>query len=130
MILNMICNLIIMRLKYLAFALLMCFCACTNKPENAADGTRTYKGMYSFGPEEKSFKDCSEARMFWVVDSSAQLELQYSQLHFEKPYEPVYIQVIGKKVLSKKGDVSDTFDSTLVVKKLISITKEIPADCN
>jgi len=118
------------RLGYLAFALLVSLSACTSKPKKAADGSMTYKGMYSFGPEEKSFKDCAQARMFWVVDSSAELEPKYSQFNFEKPYVPVYIEVIGKKLASKKGDVNETFDSTLVVKKLIRITKEIPSDCN
>ncbi|MEO6631304.1 MAG: hypothetical protein ABIN13_06260, partial [Mucilaginibacter sp.] len=103
-----------------------------SKPKEAAtkSGKIIYKGLYSFGPEEKSFKDCNQARMFWAADSSAQLELQYSQLGFERPYVPVYIEVEGKKVKSAAGDVSGTFDSTLVVTKVLKITKEIPQSCN
>jgi copper homeostasis protein (lipoprotein) len=104
---------------------------CESKPKAASTpGTIIYKGLYSFGPEEKSFKDCAQARMFWAVDSSAQLELQYSQLGFEKPYVPVYIEVEGKKIKSAAGDVSAVFDSTLVVTKVLKITKEIPPSCN
>ena len=104
---------------------------CESKPKSVTNQPRTviYKGLYSFGPEEKSFKDCTESRMFWVADSSAQLELQYSQLGFEKPYVPVYVEVEGKKIKSAK-DIADAFDSTLVVTKVLKITKEIPPGCN
>src|SRR5271169_3662813 len=102
---------------------------------NSNSGKKThniiYRGVYSFGPEVKSFKDCDNGTEFWVTDSSAQLELQYSQLKFEKPYEPVYVEVEGIKMPSNKDGISSEFDSTLVVKKLIKITKEIPLDmCN
>ena len=87
--------------------------------------------MYSFGPEVKSFKDCESGREFWVTDKSAQLELKYSQLNFEKPYEPVYIEVEGVKVRSGKDGMGSEYDSTLMVNKLIKISKEIPLDmCN
>src|SRR3954470_19298633 len=99
-----------MRIKqslYIVSAAILAICGCENKPKTTTQsGKIIYKGLYSFGPEEKSFKDCSQARMFWAVDSSAQLELQYSQLGFEKPYVPVYIEVEGKKVKSAPGDVS------------------------
>ena len=122
-----------MKLKQLLFLLgLLAFClpACKEKPKEKVSQAIIYKGMYSFGPEEKSFKDCNGATTFWVVDSSNKLELQYSQLGFEKPYVPVYIEVTGEKVPSVKGDVSAAFDSTLVVYKVIKISKEIPANCN
>jgi len=90
-----------------------------------------FKGVYSFGPEVKSFKDCDNGQEFWVTDSSQQLELKYSQLNFEKPYEPVYVEVEGVKIHSGKDGLGSEYDSTLVVKKLIKITKEIPQDmCN
>jgi len=90
-----------------------------------------YKGVYSFGPEVKSFKDCDDGQEFWVTDSSKQLELKYSQLNFEKPYVPVYVEVEGTKIYSNKEGLGSEFDSTLVVKKLVKITKEIPQDmCN
>jgi copper homeostasis protein (lipoprotein) len=90
-----------------------------------------YKGVYSFGPEVKSFKDCDSGREFWVTDNSGQLELKYSQLNFEKPYEPVYVEISGIKVHSGKDGMGSEYDSTLVVKKLIKITREIPQDmCN
>ena len=90
-----------------------------------------YKGVYSFGPEVRSFKDCDNGTEFWVTDSSKQLKLKYSQLNFEKPYEPVYVEVEGSEIHSGREGLGAEYDSTLVVSKLIKITKEIPQDmCN
>jgi copper homeostasis protein (lipoprotein) len=121
-----------MRLKvtlYLIFILLAGMFSCKSHSNNP--NATVYKGVYSFGPEVKSFKDCDSGQEFWVTDSSKQLELKYSQLNFEKPYVPVYVEVEGMKIHSDKEGLGSEFDSTLVVKKLIKITKEIPQDmCN
>jgi copper homeostasis protein (lipoprotein) len=122
-----------MRLKFYSF--LMCLVvigmwSCSGN-SNKKVKNAVYKGVYSFGPEVKSFKDCETGSEFWATDSSKQLELKYSQLNFEKPYMPVYVEVEGVKVHSGKDGMGSEYDSTLVVKKLIKITKEIPQDmCN
>jgi len=117
-------------IKYLMCIVIIAVCSCKG---NSGKHTQyvIYKGVYSFGPEVKSFRDCDSGHEFWVTDNSEQLELKYSQLDFEKPYEPVYIEVEGIKVHSGKDGLGSEYDSTLVVKKLIKITKEIPQDmCN
>jgi copper homeostasis protein (lipoprotein) len=117
-------------IKYLICTVVIIVCSChSNSPKKPV--YIIYKGVYSFGPEEKTFKDCDSGHEFWVTDKSAQLELKYSQLNFEKPYQPVYVEVEGIKVRSGKDGISSEYDSTLVVKKLIKITKDIPQDmCN
>jgi copper homeostasis protein (lipoprotein) len=111
--------------------MLLMGCSC-NRSGNTAEKHIIYKGLYSYGPEVRSFKECESGNEYWVTDSSATLELKYSQLNFEKPYEPVYVEVEGKKIKTSKADGLDTdYDSILVVKKLIKITKEVPQDmCN
>ncbi len=122
-----------MKLNSLLFLLgLTAFClsACKEKPKEKVSQPIIYKGIYSFGPEEKSFKDCNGATTFWVVDSSNKLELQYSNLIVaEESNTPVYVEVTGEKVPSVKKD-NLAFDSTLVVYKLVKISKEIPVSCN
>jgi copper homeostasis protein (lipoprotein) len=104
--------------------------SCKNNNGAHSKGT-LYKGVYSFGPEMKTFTECNSGHEYWVADSCKQLELQYNQLKFEKPYEPVYIEIQGNKVRSGKDGLGSEYDSTLVVNKLIKITKEIPQDmCN
>jgi len=118
------------RFKYLIGAITIAAYSCKGNRENASKHN-VYKGVYSFGPEVKSFKDCENGREFWVTDSCKQLELKYSQLSFEKPYVPVYIEVEGEKIHSDKDGMGSEYDSTLVVTKLVKITKEIPVDmCN
>ena len=118
---------------FLALMAIIGVFACKDK--SAKNGSKghgqvVYKGLYSFSPDVKSFKECGHEHEFWVVDSSAQLELQYSQLNVE-PEEPVYVQVQGKKIKTQKDGIGGGFDTTLVVTKLIKITKDIPKDgCN
>ncbi|MES2454463.1 MAG: hypothetical protein V4594_02935 [Bacteroidota bacterium] len=101
--------------------------ACNNKPaEEEKTNIRIIKGLYSYGPEIKSFTDCEEGREYWVADSARSLELAYSNFNFEKPYEPVYIEVECHFIKSDSLIVSADFDSTMVVTKLLKITKEIP----
>lgn len=111
-----------------AFLLVMAACSCNNNNNGTKEDVQVFRGLYSFGPEVKSFQECGHDVEYWVTDSSAQLELQYSQLNFEKPYEPVYIEVEGIKKASDKEGLGSEFDSTLVVRKLIKITREIPQD--
>lgn len=86
----------------------------------------TVKGLYSFGPEIRSFTECEEGREYWVIDSAKTLELEYAKFNFEKPYEPVYIEAQGFMSKSDTISVSAGFDSTFVVTKLLKISKEIP----
>ena len=105
-------------------------CNWDSKKENKSN-ISIIKGLYSYGPEIKSFTDCEEGREYWVADSAKTLELAYNKLNFEKPYEPVYIEVECHFVKSDSLRISADFDSTMVVTKLIKISKEIPeGPCN
>ena len=116
----------------LLLLLLTLFAACNSKPAGKKqEKARVVKGLYSYGPEIRSFTDCDEAREYWVVDSANTLELAYSNMNFEKPYEPVYIEVECKVVKSDSLTVTADYDSTMVVTKLLKMTKEIPdGPCN
>ena len=100
--------------------------ACNRAEKPAKSNTKTVKGLYSFGPEMKSFTLCEDNREYWVLDSVKNLELSYSNLNFEKPYEPVYVELQGYFTKSDTATVAADFDSTLVVTKVIKISKEIP----
>ncbi|MDB5111667.1 MAG: hypothetical protein JWR67_2781 [Mucilaginibacter sp.] len=116
---------------FIGTLLLSSIYACKNKSTENNNGEPViYKGLYSYGPEVKSFKGCNNAHEFWVTDSSARLELQYTQLGFEKKDVPVYVEVEAKKVPSTKDGPDSGYDSTLIVTKLIKLTKDIPQGCN
>jgi copper homeostasis protein (lipoprotein) len=122
----------IKKITWLSIVVSLAIVACNpNVEEDANSDIRVIKGLYSYGPEIKSFTDCEESREYWVADSAHTLELAYNDLNFEKPYVPVYIEVEGRIVKSDSSRVTANFDSTLVVTKLIRITKEIPdGPCN
>jgi copper homeostasis protein (lipoprotein) len=106
--------------------------ACKHKPTENTQATKiVFKGLYSFAPGTKTFQTCPNGHELWVADSSEQLELKYSQLvGFEKAGEPVYVELEGTKIKSAKDGDAATYDSTLIVKKLIKITTDIPKGCN
>lgn len=114
------------------FVMSVIFTACNSNPaEGKKHNVKLIKGLYSYGPEIKSFTDCEEGREYWVADSAKTLELAYSKFNFEKPYEPVYIEAECHVIKSDSLSVSSEFDSTLVVTRLIKITKAIPdGPCN
>ena len=121
-------------LKLFLFFLTMAFLGACSGDKKAVDDqnkTTRLKGLYSYGPELRTFTDCEENREYWVVDSAKTLELAYSNLGFEKPYMPVYIEVECKMVKSDTTVVPSSYDSTMVVTKLVKITQQIPeGPCN
>jgi copper homeostasis protein (lipoprotein) len=108
--------------------LLLSLAACggNKKSADAKKETIVLKGLYSYGPEIRSFTECEESKEYWVIDSAQTLELAYNNLGFEKPYTPVYIEVECKLVKSDTTLVPADFDSTMVVTKLTRIDKKIP----
>lgn len=116
----------------LLFAMALIWSCSNNKNSEQEKGKSvTLKGLYSFGPEVKSFTDCDEGREYWVADSAKTLELEYTNLGFEKPYTPVYIEVEAHLVKSDTSTVTGGYDSTMVVTKVLKITKDIPeGPCN
>lgn len=118
---------IFIRLTFAIFVLACIITACSgNNPSENTTKTITLKGLYSYGPEVKSFIDCEDNREFWVADSAKTLELAYANLGFEKPYTPVYVELEGNLVKSDTTTITGGYDSTLVVTKLIKISKQIP----
>lgn len=110
----------------LIFLLIIFLGACNDDKKDKTKKPDVIKGLYSFGPEAALFIDCNTGKEYWAADSSAKLELQYSQLASDKPYESVYIEVEGDLKPSGKEGPASAYDSTLTVKKLISIKKDIP----
>lgn len=122
--------------KSLLLTLVVSMCllvACNGNKQGDSEKQKAVvaKGLYSFGPEVKSFTDCEEGREYWVVDSAKTLELAYSNLGFEKPYTPVYIEAECHFIKSDTTTVTGDYDSTMVVTKLLKISKQIPeGPCN
>lgn len=113
-------------LPIILFSIVLMSCNNEDRSSDKNDEAIIAKGLYSFGPEVKSFTECEEGREFWVADSAKTLELAYNELGFEKPYTPVYVEVECRIVRSDTANVTGNYDSTMVVTKLLKISKEIP----
>jgi len=113
-------------LLIILFGMAIMACNRGNDQEGDKSNLKTVRGLYSFGPEMKSLTLCDDGREYWVADSVKNLELSYSKLNFEKPYEPVYVELEGYFAKSDTTVAAD-FDSTLVVSKVIKISREIPS---
>jgi copper homeostasis protein (lipoprotein) len=106
--------------------------SCKSKPDTKTEEAPAaiIKGVYVFDNSAKTFIACGQGTQYWATDSTAQLELKYTQLiPAEQLGQPVYIELEGYTMKSAVGTMGEAFDSTLVIKKLITITKDIPADC-
>ena len=114
--------------QIIAWCILMFVIACSSNKNESKEETKTKvaKGLYSFGPELKTFTRCEDGREYWVADSAKTLELAYHNLGFEKPYTPVYVELEYHYIKSDTLVASANYDSTMVVTKLIKISKEIP----
>lgn len=115
------------KLTLFLFASMAALAACkNNEKEDDKNKSLVIKGLYSYGPEIKSFTECEDGREYWVADSAKTLELAYSNQGFEKPYTPVYIEVECKIIKSDTSKITGDYDSTMVVTKLLKISKIIP----
>ena len=92
----------------------------------------TFKGMYTFGHEVRSFRDCSSQVTYWVNDSLANLRKSYEETvqPLSYPYESVYAEVKGYLGgLSALGYASE-YENVLVVTEVIKIeAKNLRTDC-
>ncbi len=109
-----------------AFLLFVVACTENKKEAKAEVKTKLAKGLYVYGPELKLYTRCEDGKEFWVADSSKSLELAYRNLDFEKPYLPVYIEVERHFIKTDTLAASANYDSTMVVTKLLKISKEAP----
>ena len=107
------------------FLLVIFLAACNHDKKAVSKKPVIIKGLYTFGPEAALFIDCKTGKEYWTADSSAKLELQYSQMNADRPYASVYIEVEGAINPSVKEGPAAAFDSTLTVTKLIAIKKDI-----
>lgn len=118
-----------MKVKYsIVLCILTFVIACTSNKNESKEETKNKvaKGLYSFGPELKTFMRCEDGREYWVADSAKTLELAYHNLGFEKPYTPVYVELEYHYIKSDTLVASANYDSTMVVTKLLKIDKVIP----
>jgi copper homeostasis protein (lipoprotein) len=114
----------VVRCLLLAFVFFAVACKSNKRDVDAAQ----FKGLYMLSPTQRAFKDCATGNAYWVADSTKHLETEYWELASNDERDgPVYIEVDGQIVPSNTEDADEAYTNTLIVRKVILITKDIPA---
>jgi len=92
-----------------------------------------FKGLYTFGNEVRTFRDCNGSQpVYWVNDSIASLRDKYEKTNRfpSYPYESVYAEVRG--YLSGKSSLgyASEYEKVLVVTEIVKLeAKNFRTDC-
>ena len=92
----------------------------------------TFKGMYTFGNEVNTFRDCSNQVTYWVNDSLADLQKPYEQVmqHLSYPHESAYAEVKGYLSGRSTLGYASEYENVLVVTEVIKLeAKNLKTDC-
>lgn len=83
-----------------------------------------FKGLYTYGNEVRTFRDCSGNKtVYWVVDSSASLQTRYKKTNRfpAYPYESVYAEVKGYLTGKSNMGYASEYENVLVVTEIIKV---------
>ncbi len=110
-------------------------------PVIAVDSTDTaimktplvFKGLYTFGHEVRSFRDCRGSQtVYWVNDSIASLRDKYEKTNRfpSYPYESVYAEVRGYLAGKSSLGYASEYENVLVVTDIIKVEpKNFRTEC-
>ena len=89
-----------------------------------AGEVKIFKGLYSFGNEVSTFRECENpSKLYWLEDKSKKLSSAYKKAteFLSYPYESVYIEVKG--YLKGKSNIgyAEEYENVLIVTDLISL---------
>ena len=82
-----------------------------------------FKGLYTYGDEVSTFRDCKTGKIYWLTDSSKKMSKLYLAVHRSPayPYESVYAEIKGYlKGKSSLGYASE-YENELVAKSVIKV---------
>ena len=92
----------------------------------------TFKGMYTFGNEVNTFRDCSNQVTYWVNDSLASLRAPYEKAtqFLSYPHESVFAEVKGYLAGRSTMGYASEYENVLVVTEVVKVeSKNLRTDC-
>ena len=90
---------------------------------DVARNVSTFKGLYTFGNEINTFRDCSTQTTYWVNDSLADLRKPYEQTlrSMSYPYESIYAEVKGYLAGKSSLGYASEYENVLVVTEVVKL---------
>jgi uncharacterized membrane protein len=96
----------------------------SQQPAQVPDKTPViFKGMYTFGNEVNTFRDCSNQQTYWVNDSLGNLQKLYGKAlqPLSYPYESVYAELKGYLAGKSTLGYASEYENVLVVTDIIKL---------
>jgi putative lipoprotein len=90
-----------------------------------------YRGHYVFGHEVRTFQPCSSTRIYWVKaekDIDGRLRETHGKLT-EKPYEAIYIEVLGRLMDKAADGFAANYEGQLVIQHIELMQVRGETDC-
>lgn len=96
------------------------------------DRSKLFKGMYSFGNEVSTFRDCNTGKIYWLEDESKKLNELYKNTTgiLSYPYESIYVEVKGYLKGKSVLGYAEEYENVILVTEVVAAKqKSFNTDC-
>lgn len=120
-----------MRTLFLSIFISLLATGCSN----SVTEPNVWRGVYSEGFEVSAFTPCGDRTDFWLYSAHPQImkdvEQEIEKIRTERGYlyPEVYIEFEGKNEGKADDGFAESYDSVLLVDKLLVFKTEIPYSC-
>ena len=94
-----------------------------------------FRGRFYWGPEVESFHPCGSKKAYWVEGDEPTLQslrdrTEKLRERRGKPYQPVYVEVVGAiDTKSKREGFAEDYDGLFLLRKVKRASNAVPKDC-
>lgn len=90
----------------------------SNNSLKSLENIKTFRGLYIYGHEVRSFTPCNSDKEYWALDNTnGDIVAVYSRLT-HKPYSPIFVEVQGILSQAPLDGFGADYDETLTIQKL------------
>jgi len=88
------------------------------------DKTTTFRGLYIFGHEVRSFTPCGDTKKFWAIDkTNGEIISTHTRMTHE-PYQQMFVEVRGYLTDTPQDGFGADYDGTIIINELIHASTE------
>ncbi|WNC70274.1 hypothetical protein RI845_09065 [Thalassotalea nanhaiensis] len=116
--------------KALLYSMVVCSIpACSS--DSGAQAEQVHRGVYTWGPEVRSFKPCDQENAYWVsYDFAGQAMQRYYKKMQTTPYQPMYIEFRGMLLDEELAGFANDYSGLFRISEVYNFTFEVPDECN
>lgn len=94
--------------------------------------SKIFRGLYTFGNEISIFRDCNTGKVYWVTDSTGNINRMYAAVkrYPAYPYESIYAEVRGYLNGKSKMGYASEYENELIVNDVLKTeVKNFRTEC-